>query len=239
MASDDDIPRHCREINRCNQRGGRMLSVVDLIEAGTMTVELAAYCLAAIGGGASFMVGAMPGGAGKTTVMGALLNFVPAGMDLVPADGQEVIRQGRRKPSPPQCFICHEIGSGPYYAYLWGQDLRDYFSLAEAGRMLATNNNALYTFSFLTLLYFAVFSIESARERRGFWATMPSRTFLLALAADALTGTVLTFVGLPGLMPLPWWQTLAVFAYAMVSCLVINDAVKVTLIKRLVPTAAE
>jgi hypothetical protein len=102
---------------------------------------------------------------------------------------------------------------------------------------LATNDNALYTFSFLMLLYFAVFSIVSARERRWFWATMPSKTFLLALAADALTGTVLTFVGLPGLMPLPWWQTLAVFIYAMVMCLGVNDTVKVAMIKRFVPAA--
>jgi H+-transporting ATPase len=102
---------------------------------------------------------------------------------------------------------------------------------------LAANNNALYTFSFLTLLYFAVFSVVSARERRWFWATMPSKTFMAALAADALAGTVLTFVGLPGLMPLPWWQTLAIFAYAMVSCLVVNDAVKVAMIKWRVPNA--
>jgi hypothetical protein len=97
---------------------------------------------------------------------------------------------------------------------------------------LATNNNALYTFSFLTLLYFAVFSIVSARERHWFWATLPSRTFLAALAADALAGTVLTRVGLPGLMPLPWWQTLAAFVYAMVMCLGVNDAVKVAMIQR-------
>jgi magnesium-transporting ATPase (P-type) len=96
---------------------------------------------------------------------------------------------------------------------------------------LASNNNALTTFSFLTLLYFAVFSIVSARERNWFWSTVPSKTFLLALAADALTGTVLTFVGLPGLVPLPWTQTLAIFTYAMVSCLVVNDAVKVAMIK--------
>ncbi|MBS1235902.1 MAG: plasma-rane proton-efflux P-type ATPase, partial [Proteobacteria bacterium] len=96
---------------------------------------------------------------------------------------------------------------------------------------LATDNDALYTFSFLTLLYFAVFSIVSARERRWFWATLPSKTFLSALAADALTGTVLTFVGLPGLMPLPWWQTLAVFVYAIVACLGVNDPVKVAMIK--------
>src|SRR5450755_2612046 len=102
---------------------------------------------------------------------------------------------------------------------------------------VATNNNALYTFSFLLLLYFAVFSVVSARERRWFWASLPSKTFLSALAADAILGTVLTFVGLPGFMPLPWRQTLAVFVYAMVSCLILNDAVKVAMIKWRVPSA--
>ena len=102
---------------------------------------------------------------------------------------------------------------------------------------LATNNDALYTFSFLTLLYLAVFSIVSARERRWFWATMPSKILLAALMVDALAGTVLTYVGLPGLMPLPWRQTLSVFGYAMVSCLVVNDALKVAMIKWRVPTA--
>jgi plasma-membrane proton-efflux P-type ATPase len=102
---------------------------------------------------------------------------------------------------------------------------------------LATDDNALHTFSFLMLLYMAVFSIVSARERRWFWATTPSKTLVAALVADALTGTILTFVGIPGLTPLPWWQMLAILGYAMVSCLVVNDTVKVVMIKRLVPTA--
>ena len=102
---------------------------------------------------------------------------------------------------------------------------------------LATNDNALYTFSFLTLLYFAVFSIVSARERHWFWATMPSKTLMAALTADALTGTVLTFVGIPGLAPLPVSQMLIIFVYAMVACLVVNDALKVVLIKWRVPNA--
>ena len=96
---------------------------------------------------------------------------------------------------------------------------------------LATDDNSLHTFSFLMLLYFGVFSVVSARERHWFWTSLPSKTFLFALAADAITATILTFVGLPGLMPLPWWQTLAVFVYAMVSCLVLNDTVKVAMIK--------
>jgi len=102
---------------------------------------------------------------------------------------------------------------------------------------LATNDNALYTFSFLMLLYFAAFSIVSARERRWFLTTTPSKTLVLALTADVVVGTALTLVGLPGLMPLPWGQTLAVFVYAMVACLVVNDAVKVAMIKWWVPVA--
>jgi H+-transporting ATPase len=102
---------------------------------------------------------------------------------------------------------------------------------------LATDDNHLHTFSFLTLLYMAVFSIVSARERRGFWTTMPSRTLMASIAAVALTGTVLTRAGIPGLAPLPWWQTAAIAAYAMVTCLVVNDAVKVAMIKWRVPSA--
>jgi plasma-membrane proton-efflux P-type ATPase len=104
---------------------------------------------------------------------------------------------------------------------------------------LATNDDALHTFSFLTLLYFAAFSVVSARERRWFWSTVPSRTLMAALATDALAGTVLTYVGLPGLVALPWWQTLAVFGYAMAACLVVNDALKVALIRWRVPAAVQ
>jgi magnesium-transporting ATPase (P-type) len=102
---------------------------------------------------------------------------------------------------------------------------------------LSTNDNALYTFSFLLLLDFAVFSVVSARERRSFWSTLPSKPLLAALVAEALAGTVLTRVGLPGLMPLPWPETLAILAYATFSCLVVNDALKVMMIRWRVPTA--
>jgi len=97
---------------------------------------------------------------------------------------------------------------------------------------LATHDS-LYTFSFLTLLYFAAFSIVSARERRWFWRSRPSLTLAAALLADVFTGTALTLVGLPGLPPLPWGQTLVIFTYAMVSCLLVNDFVKVAMIKKL------
>jgi plasma-membrane proton-efflux P-type ATPase len=103
---------------------------------------------------------------------------------------------------------------------------------------LATSDNALYTFCFLTLLYFAAFSIVSARERHWFWATMPSRTVVTAVLAEIIIGTVLTLMGLPGLMPLPWWQPVLILAFAMLTCLILNDAVKVMMIKWRVPSAS-
>jgi H+-transporting ATPase len=102
---------------------------------------------------------------------------------------------------------------------------------------LATSDNALYTFSFLLLIYFAVFSVVSARERRMFWSTMPSKTLMAALAADALTGTILTRVGIPTLAPLPWPETFAILGYAAVCCLLVNDALKVVLIRWRAPAA--
>ena len=138
----DAINNHCNEIMQCNQRGGRMLSVVDLVRAQTLSLELAAYLTSAIQQGASFMVGASPGGAGKTTVMGALLNFVPRNVKLLAADSIENILKGCNKEVPRGCYICHEIGAGDYYAYLWGDALKAYFNLAQWGHMMATNLHA-------------------------------------------------------------------------------------------------
>ncbi|HLZ35722.1 MAG TPA: hypothetical protein VKP13_17090 [Nitrospira sp.] len=58
---------------------------------------------------------------------------------------------------------------------------------------------------------------------------------MAALLLKALAGTVFTFVGPPSLMPLPWWQMLAIFGFAMVSCLVVNDAVRIAMIKWRIP----
>ena len=104
---------------------------------------------------------------------------------------------------------------------------------------LGSHAGELSTFSFLALLFFAVFSVVSARERHWFWSTRPSTTLAAALAANAVVGTGLTLVGIPGLPPLPWGLTLTIFGYALVACLGLNDAVKVMLIRRLVPEAPE
>lgn len=100
--------------------------------------------------------------------------------------------------------------------------------LGLAGQPGATN-----TFAFLTLLYFAIFSILSLRERRWFGASRPSATLAAALAADALVGTALPYTGLGGLAPLPAWQTAIVAGVAALACLGVNDAIKVAMLRRL------
>ena len=118
-----------------------MLSVFDLLAAKTLDLNLAAYLMAHISRGASFMVGSVPGGAGKTTVMCALLNFVPIDVPLVAATPQ-MVNKASEKTSSRACYICHEIGSGPYFAYLWSDVLRAYCELSYDGHMLATNLHA-------------------------------------------------------------------------------------------------
>jgi H+-transporting ATPase len=105
-------------------------------------------------------------------------------------------------------------------------------ALGWRGFGLMADNEALHTFTFQTLFYFALFSIVSVRERRRFWASRPSNILMAALLLDALVGTALSTTGVPGLTPLPWAQTLVVFSYALVFSLFVNDVLKVAVIKR-------
>lgn len=135
-----DIERHnLRQIEMLNQRGGRTLSVVDLVRAGTISLEMAACAMRAIHQGASLLTGARPGGAGKTTLMAALLGFLPPGVPIVTVDRPKVIREAKARPLvQPACYLAHEIGSGNWYGYLWGHEVADFLSLADGPRRVAS-----------------------------------------------------------------------------------------------------
>ncbi len=97
---------------------------------------------------------------------------------------------------------------------------------------LGADGGRLSTFAFLTLLFFALFSLVSIRERRAFWSSRPSGVLSLVLVADAGIGIVIGAHGLGELAPLPWGQMAAVVAYALVCTLAINDPIKLALIAR-------
>jgi plasma-membrane proton-efflux P-type ATPase len=113
--------------------------------------------------------------------------------------------------------------------------------LAEALLLLALGwhwlgldaaDGRLQTFTFETLLFFALFSILSIRERRAFWASKPSAILALALFADGCAGILISVYGLAELRPLPPGETAWVIGYALVFSLVVNDFIKSALLAR-------
>ena len=111
------------EIYRLNQRGGRQLSLLDLIAANTVDLELAAYLAGAVRSGASLLTAARPGNAGKTTVLAAALAFLPPGRRILTVADPDMLSSREQD----VCLLAHEIGSGPYYGYLWGAAARRFF----------------------------------------------------------------------------------------------------------------
>jgi H+-transporting ATPase len=101
----------------------------------------------------------------------------------------------------------------------------DYFNLKA-------NGEALNTFCFEILLFFAVFSIFVVREKNHFWHSAPSKTVLLLLIADIVIGIIFTTFGLLGFKAISLTQTFVVFIYAAVCSLIINDLIKFFLFKK-------
>jgi len=131
--------QNLHEIESLNQRGGRTLSVVDLIEAGTLSVELAGYFMARVARGASFFTAAMPGGAGKSTVLANLLCLLPPGERIVSTSSDRIVHDALRQADlSGTCFLAHEIGSGHWYGYIWGSTVADFVALKRKGARLAS-----------------------------------------------------------------------------------------------------
>jgi hypothetical protein len=135
-----------RELEKMNQRGGRSLSLVDLIQAGTVSPELSSHLATLVMRGVSIASGAQIGGTGKTTLLASLLAFTPPDTDIItvsgegPGDPERSV--GPRDPRDPgtsnsdpdkssraTIYLCHEVSPGHFYSYLWGRSLRRYFRL--------------------------------------------------------------------------------------------------------------
>jgi hypothetical protein len=129
--------RNLQHIERLNQRGGETLSVAHLIAAGTVDLDLSAYLLASIAGGASMLTAARPGGAGKSTLLANLLAFLPPGDPIETVSGGRDVPEAFATPllanaseaSHRRCWLAHEIGSGHYYGYIWGHDAAQFLSI--------------------------------------------------------------------------------------------------------------
>ncbi len=103
---------------------------------------------------------------------------------------------------------------------------------------LGNNGGRLQTFAFQTLLFFALFSILSIRERRAFWASRPSAILAGALGLDACAGLLIGLFGLGELQPLPLPQTMLIVAWALLFSLGANDFAKMALLGRMSGSSA-
>jgi len=97
---------------------------------------------------------------------------------------------------------------------------------------LAAHPGQLYTFTYLTLLFFSLMVVFVVREKKHFWSSAPGRLDTFLLVGNMIIGFILSQTGLVELKPIPWWQSLFAFGYIAFMTLVINDYIKYLIYKR-------
>jgi H+-transporting ATPase len=92
---------------------------------------------------------------------------------------------------------------------------------------------ALFTFTFEILFYSALFLNFNVRERRLFYKSMPSKILLFSIIASLIVGTVLVTVGIPGLVAVPFTQTLVMLGLSAFFAFIVNDLAKVFIVRKI------
>ncbi len=109
--------------------------------------------------------------------------------------------------------------------------------IAWAAFGLAPGAPATQTVVFDYLVFLSVLDVLIFRERRHFWESRPSRALLGAVAGDIAVVSLVSLVGfiaLPAIGPL---EILAVLGFSLGTAFGVNDALKVVLVRRMVPWA--
>ena len=127
-----------REIERLSQRG-KTLSIVELINDKTLNIQMASYLFYIMANGASFLTAAKPGNAGKTTLMACLLMYLPPHARIATVTDPSAMEQiSPVNRDEHTYYLCHEIGSGPWFGYLWGHDVKTLFNLMKERQSIAS-----------------------------------------------------------------------------------------------------
>jgi len=91
----------------------------------------------------------------------------------------------------------------------------------------------LHTFSFLILFYFSIFTIFVVRERGRFWNSKPSRILLTVTILDMVIVALIALLGVPSVQPIASIEVITVIVFSFVFVLFLNDAVKVSITKKM------
>ncbi len=104
--------------------------------------------------------------------------------------------------------------------------------LGFAAFNLQANVEAMHTFFFDYFVFLGVLNVLILRERRHFWESRPSRPLLGFVVGDIAFVVLLSLVGIPKLPAIGPAAVLTVLAFSVASCFLINDVVKVWLVRK-------
>ncbi len=97
---------------------------------------------------------------------------------------------------------------------------------------LKGNADKIYTFGFTYLNLAGIFTIMVVRERGHFWESRPSRMLGITVLTEVLLVLLISLVGVLELAPLGFAPTFTILAYTLLVTFLINDQVKVLLIRK-------
>jgi hypothetical protein len=117
--------------------------LIDLVANNTMDEHIAALLWTIAEEKRSFVSAAVPQRAGKSTVLWAMLDHVPAGTVIHPFNGQ--INEIREHASSPDGGYLEvgEISTEPPTRYIWDEPVRALFKTLDAGYSLATTMHVI------------------------------------------------------------------------------------------------
>lgn len=117
-------------------------SLTWLIRAGLLDAQSAAFLSLAVELRRTLVVAAEPHQAGKTTLLTALLDFLPDDAHLIYLRGLYERFEFTATADPDTGYVlCNEI-SGHLPTYLWGRGVRELFQTLRAGFRMATTMHA-------------------------------------------------------------------------------------------------
>jgi len=97
---------------------------------------------------------------------------------------------------------------------------------------LTGNVDKIYTFGFACLNLAGVFTLMIVRERNYFWKSRPSNLLSITVAAEILFVVAISLLGFLELAPLGYIPVLTILGYTLIATFLINDPVKVYLIRK-------
>ncbi len=96
---------------------------------------------------------------------------------------------------------------------------------------IRSNIEQVRTFVFDFLVFSGYFTVIALRERKHFWKSMPSRPLLLAITVNSIAVSLISIWGVRGLASITPFALLTVLVYSFVTCLLLNDFVKVFMVE--------